>query len=139
MVTAAMKLKDAWRRKWQPTPVFLLGKSHGAWRATGHGAAESQRRLSEHRITHSRGGSQGPQDQKLCSLPHSQQAGSTEGVHDHQKSRLGSVPASVFPAPNFRGHGLLASTPISRFRPVSGIGSFRPSHSHLSPEDLELK
>ena len=21
--------KDPWRRKWQPTPVFLLGKSHG--------------------------------------------------------------------------------------------------------------
>ena len=28
-----------WRRKWQPTPVFLLGKSHGqrAWRVTIHG------------------------------------------------------------------------------------------------------
>jgi len=22
----------SWRRKWQPTPVFLLGKSHG-WRS----------------------------------------------------------------------------------------------------------
>ena len=22
-------LKISWRRKWQPTPVFLLGKSHG--------------------------------------------------------------------------------------------------------------
>ena len=31
MVTAAMKLKDSysWRRKWQPTPVLLPGKSHG--------------------------------------------------------------------------------------------------------------
>ena len=30
MVTAAMKLKDAsWRRKWQPTPVFLPGESQG--------------------------------------------------------------------------------------------------------------
>ena len=31
MVIAAMKLKDAysWRRKWQPTPVLLPGKSHG--------------------------------------------------------------------------------------------------------------
>ena len=32
MVIAAMKLKDAysleWRRKWQPTPVFLPGESH---------------------------------------------------------------------------------------------------------------
>jgi len=30
------------RRKWQPTPVFLLGRSHGpmdrgSWRATVHG------------------------------------------------------------------------------------------------------
>ena len=24
--------EDPWRRKWQPTPVFLLGKSHG-WRS----------------------------------------------------------------------------------------------------------
>ena len=28
-----------WKRKWQPTPVFLPGKSNGrgAWRATVHG------------------------------------------------------------------------------------------------------
>ena len=36
MVTAAMKFKDACslegRRQWQPTPVFLPGKSHG-WRS----------------------------------------------------------------------------------------------------------
>ena len=32
-----------WRRKWQPTPIFLPGKSHGeAWRATVHGVAKSQ-------------------------------------------------------------------------------------------------
>ena len=24
--------KIPWRRPWQPTPVFLLGKSHGHWR-----------------------------------------------------------------------------------------------------------
>ena len=32
------------RRKWQPTPVFLPGKSldRGAWRATVHGVAESE-------------------------------------------------------------------------------------------------
>ena len=29
-----------WRRKRQPTPVFLPGKSHrGAWQVTGHGGA----------------------------------------------------------------------------------------------------
>ena len=27
-----------WRRKWQPIPVFLPGKSHkGVWQATVHG------------------------------------------------------------------------------------------------------
>ena len=33
-----------WRRKWQPTPVFLPGKSHGrgAWQVTVHGVAKSQ-------------------------------------------------------------------------------------------------
>ena len=31
-----IKGKIPWRRKWQPTPVLLLGKSHdrGAWLAT---------------------------------------------------------------------------------------------------------
>ena len=32
--------KFPWRRKWQPTPVFLPGKSHGAWRATVMGSQE---------------------------------------------------------------------------------------------------
>ena len=33
-----------WKRDWQPTPVFLSGKSHGqrSLVATGHGVAESQ-------------------------------------------------------------------------------------------------
>ena len=33
--------KIPWRRKWQPTSVFLSGKSHGqrSWRATVYGAA----------------------------------------------------------------------------------------------------
>ena len=33
--------KTSWRRKWQPTPVFLPGKSHGqrSWQATVHGLA----------------------------------------------------------------------------------------------------
>ena len=41
--------KITWRRKWQPTPVFLPGKSHGQrhlW-ATIHGVAKSQTRLKK--------------------------------------------------------------------------------------------
>ena len=36
--------KIPWRRKWQPTPVFLPGKSHGqgAWGATVDGIAKGQ-------------------------------------------------------------------------------------------------
>ena len=35
--------KIPWRRKWQPTPVFLPGKPlfRGAWWAPAHGVAES--------------------------------------------------------------------------------------------------
>ena len=34
--------KIPWRRAWQPTPVFLPGKSHGqgAWQAVVHGVAK---------------------------------------------------------------------------------------------------
>ena len=28
--------KIPWSRKWQPTPVFLLGKSHGLWSLVGY-------------------------------------------------------------------------------------------------------
>ena len=40
--------KIPWRRKWQPTPIFLPGESHG-WRslATVHGVAKSRTRLSD--------------------------------------------------------------------------------------------
>ena len=40
--------KIPWRRIRQPTPVFLLGQSHGqkAWWATVHGVAKTQTRLS---------------------------------------------------------------------------------------------
>ena len=31
-----------WRRKWQPTPVFLPGESQGAWWAAVYGVAQSQ-------------------------------------------------------------------------------------------------
>ena len=36
-----------WRRKWQPTPVFLPGESQGqgAWWAAVYGVAQSRRRL----------------------------------------------------------------------------------------------
>ena len=29
-----------WRRKWQPTPVFLPGKSHGQTSLLGHGVTK---------------------------------------------------------------------------------------------------
>ena len=37
-----------WRRKWQPTPVFLPGESQdgGAWRAAVYGVAQSRTRLT---------------------------------------------------------------------------------------------
>ena len=46
--------EDPWR-KWQPTPVFLPGKSHdgGAWRATAHRVAKSQTQLSDFTFTFS--------------------------------------------------------------------------------------
>ena len=41
--------KTSWRRKWQHTPVFLLGNpmDRGAWQAIVHGVAKSQTRLSD--------------------------------------------------------------------------------------------
>ena len=45
--------KIPWRRKWQPTPVILPGKSHG-WRSlagTVHWVAKSQTRLSDFTFT----------------------------------------------------------------------------------------
>ena len=48
--------KTPWRRKWQPTPVFQPGKSHGqrTWQATVHRGANSWTQLSNwtHRHTH---------------------------------------------------------------------------------------
>ena len=40
--------KISWRRKWQPTPVFLPGKFYGwrTWQAIVHGVAKSQTGLS---------------------------------------------------------------------------------------------
>ena len=47
--------RSPWRRKWQPTPVFLPGKSHGqrSLRATVHGVTQSQTQLKQ-LSTHSR-------------------------------------------------------------------------------------
>ena len=41
--------EDPWRRKWQPTPVFLPGKSHGrgAWRAAVHGVTMEYNKLQQ--------------------------------------------------------------------------------------------
>ena len=41
--------KIPWRKKWQPTPVFLPGKFHGwdACRAAVHGVTKSQTQLSD--------------------------------------------------------------------------------------------
>ena len=40
--------KSPWRRKWQPTPVFLPGDmDRGAWRATVRGVSKSQTRLRD--------------------------------------------------------------------------------------------
>ena len=49
-------ITKAWRRKWQPTPVFLLlnPSDRGAWWAAVHGVAQSQtwlKRLSMQAIT----------------------------------------------------------------------------------------
>ena len=40
--------KISWRRKWQPTPVFLLRNlmDRGTWQAIGNGVTKSQTRLS---------------------------------------------------------------------------------------------
>ena len=39
--------EDTLDEKWQPTPVFLPGESHGQrpWRATAHGVAKRQKQL----------------------------------------------------------------------------------------------
>ena len=40
--------KIPWRKKWQPIPVFLSGKSQGeAWWATAHGVTKSHTQLSD--------------------------------------------------------------------------------------------
>ena len=48
--------KILWRRKWQPTPVLLLGKSHGQRSMVGYspwGLKESDTTERLHSLTHS--------------------------------------------------------------------------------------
>ena len=47
--------KIPWRREWQPTPIFLPGKSMdtGAWQGALHGVAKSQTQLSNFHFTFS--------------------------------------------------------------------------------------
>ena len=46
--------KVPWRRKWQPTPVFLPGKPHhrGAWWATVHGSQRVRQDLANEQQQH---------------------------------------------------------------------------------------
>ena len=43
MQVQSLEWEDPWRRKWQPTPIFLPGKSHGQKSLTGHSSWGSQR------------------------------------------------------------------------------------------------
>ena len=42
-------MKETWRRKWKPTPVFLPGESHGQMSLAGYSpwGGKSQTRLSD--------------------------------------------------------------------------------------------
>ena len=42
--------KIPWRRKWQPTPVFLLGKSHGQKNLAGY-SLWSHKRVGQYLVT----------------------------------------------------------------------------------------
>ena len=42
--------KIPWRRKWQPTPVFLPGESHGQRNLAGYSPWDSQR-VGHNRVT----------------------------------------------------------------------------------------
>ena len=49
--------KIPWRRKWQPTPVFLPGKSHGQRRLAGYGLWGSQKSGMTEQLNHLHHGS----------------------------------------------------------------------------------
>ena len=53
MQVQSLHQEDPWSRKWQPTPVFLPGKSHGQTSLEGYspwGRKESN--MTEHAHTH---------------------------------------------------------------------------------------
>ena len=64
--------KIPWKRKWQPTPVFLPGKSHGQRSLAGHspwGPQKSQTRTTAQWLAHSRhrvNGSCYQQSREVC-------------------------------------------------------------------------
>ena len=50
-----MNMQKLWRRKWQPTPVFLPGESHGQRSgATVHRIPKNQAQLSDLACMHTR-------------------------------------------------------------------------------------
>ena len=44
--------KISWRRKWQPTPVFWLGKFHGQRNLAGYSLGVAESDTTEHTHTH---------------------------------------------------------------------------------------
>ena len=53
MQNQSLGQKDPWRRKWQPTPVFLSGESQGqrSLVAAIYGVTQSRTRLSDFTVT----------------------------------------------------------------------------------------
>ena len=47
--------KVPWRRKWQPTPVFLPGKSHGQRSLGGYGPWDHKEKNTTERLNHHHG------------------------------------------------------------------------------------
>ena len=67
----SLRQEDPWRRKWQPTPIFLPGKSHAqrSLAATVHGVTKSRTQL-EHTHTHTHTHTNIPQVFFFLSLLH---------------------------------------------------------------------
>ena len=80
--------KIPWRRKWQPTPLFLLQNpiNRGAWRATFHEVTKSQTQLSDW-TPQSTSGRRGQMLSMSCSFSPNP-GGSCLLVHAQQKSSL---------------------------------------------------
>ena len=86
-----------WRRKWQPTPVFLPGESQGqgAWWATIYGVAQSQTRLKQPSSSSS---SHMERNEKEC--PRDQNMGINIGLYIVKKN-LQSRPSVEYWEDNF--------------------------------------